>query len=377
MEYLLTNCRVYTGDDVLVGYDVLVQGLTITAVIPSAQRPSHIPQVDGQGGHLCPGFIDLQVYGGGESAFGFAPSTRALHQLRQHTLRHGTTSFLPTVPTNAPTVLNQAFAIVKQALPTMSGLLGLHLEGPYISPSKRGVHPVEFIQTPVLAELADLLDRGLGVLRMLTLAPEVLGPAEVALLQAAGIVLSAGHSNASYEQGMQAFAHGFTAATHLFNAMSPLTSRAPGLVGAVYDDQQVRASIVVDGRHCAYASVRISHRLLGARLFLISDATVATTAGPYQFHPQADYFVDAAGTLAGSGLTLLQAVRNCVRHVGLSLAESLRMASLHPAQVLGLDHHLGRIAPGYQADLCLLDEALTVQATVLGGQIHWSQEAER
>ena len=180
-------------------------------------------------------------------------------------------------------MVNHALAVVQQALSTMPGLLGLHLEGPCISPSKRGVHPVEFIQIPALADLVDLLDRGRGVLRMLTLAPETLGAAEAAFLQTAGIVLSAGHSNASYEQGMHAFAHGFTAATHLFNAMSPLTSRAPGLVGAVYDDQAVRASIVVDGRHCAYASVRISHRLLGARLFLISDATAATADAPTVF----------------------------------------------------------------------------------------------
>jgi N-acetylglucosamine-6-phosphate deacetylase len=371
MSYLLTNCRVYTGDTILLTHDVLVQGRTIQAVLPSQHRPANVPQVDGRGLNVCPGLVDLQLYGGGDSAFGLAPSVTALLQLRQYTLRSGTTSFLPTVPTNAPAVLEHALAVVKQALPTMPGLLGLHLEGPYISPHKRGVHPAEFVQVPTLAGLAELLDRGRGVLRMLTLAPEVLGPAERTLLQTAGLVLSAGHSNASYEQGMQAFANGFTAATHLFNAMSPLTSRAPGLVGAIYDAPAVRASIVVDGQHCAYASVRISQRLLGARLFLISDATAATSAAPYRFYPQADYFVDAAGTLAGSGLTLMQAVRNCVQHVGIPLAESLRMASLYPAQVLGVDHYLGRIAPGYHADLCLFDEELHVQATVLAGQLQW------
>ena len=377
MTYLLTNCRVYTGDVVLVEHDVLVQGTTIQAVIPRSQRPAGIAHVDGQGLNVCPGFVDVQLYGGGDSAFGLAPSATALQQLRRHTLRHGTTSFLPTVPTNAPAVIDHALAVVKDALPTMPGLLGLHLEGPYISPHKRGVHPAAFVRVPVLTELVDLLKRGCGVLRMLTLAPEVLGPAERALLHAAGVVLSAGHSDASYEQGMHAFAHGFTAATHLFNAMSPLTGRAPGLVGAVYDDPAVRASIVVDGRHCAYASVRISQRLLGARLFLISDATAATTTPPYCFHPQDDYFVDADGTLAGSGLTLLQAVRNCVQHVGLPLAESLRMASLYPAQMLGLDDHLGRIAPAYRADLCLFDEDLNVRATVLAGQLQWHEESAR
>ncbi len=376
MDYFLTNCRVYTGAETLNDHDVLIQGQRIAAVVPRARRRPQVRQIDGQGLMLCPGFIDLQLYGGGGSAFGVAPLMASLQQLRRHTLRHGTTSFLPTVPTNAPGVVDQAIAEVQRALPTMPGLLGLHLEGPYISVNKRGVHSAEFIELPEPPRLADLLKRGQGVLRMLTVAPEVVGAAELAILRAAGVVLSAGHSNASYEQGMQAFAHGFTAATHLFNAMSPLTSRAPGLVGAVFDDQAVRASIVVDGRHCAYASVRISQRLLGERLFLISDATDATTEGPYYFHPQEDYFVDAAGTLAGSGLTLLRAVRNCVRHVGLPLAESLRMASLYPARVLGLHQQLGRIAPGYFADLCLFDDEFTAQATVLRGQLHWHATAE-
>ena len=371
MDYLLTNCQVHTGSDVLLDHAVLVSGQRIAALLPAQQRPPGMRVIDGRGGILCPGLVDLQLYGGGGSAFGLAPSRAALLQLRRHTLRHGTTSFLPTVPTNTAAVVTHALDVVRQALPTMSGLLGLHLEGPYLSPERRGVHPADLVHPPTLAELTDLLRQGQGVLRLLTLAPEVLEPATLAVLQKADVVLSAGHSNASYEQARQAFGQGFTAATHLFNGMSPLTGRAPGLVGAVFDDPAVRASIVADGRHCAYASVRISHRLLGPRLFLISDATAATTTGPYRFRAQDDYFVDEQGTLAGSGLTLLQAVRNCVQHVGLPLAECLRMASLYPAQVLGLDQHLGRIAPGYQADLCLLDETLAVQATVLGGQLRW------
>lgn len=370
-SYLLTNCRLYTGSAVLTHYDVLIQGERIAAVLPQAERPAQVAQVDGHGALLCPGLIDLQLYGGGGSAFGLAPSAEALRRLRAHTLRHGTTSFLPTVPTNAPGVVAQALAAVRSALPTMPGLLGLHLEGPYISPAKRGVHPTEFIQRPSPASLQALLTQGQGVLRLLTLAPEVVGPAELAVLRQADVVLSAGHSDATYEQGMAAFAQGFTAATHLLNAMSPFTSRAPGLAGAVYDHPAVQASMVVDGRHCAYASVRLSQRLLGERLFLISDATAANTTNPYQFYPQDDYFVDAAGTLAGSGLTLLQAVRNCVQHVGLPLAESLRMATLYPARVMGIDGELGRIAPGYLADLCLLDEALNVKASVLRGQLSW------
>jgi len=371
MQYLLTNCQVYTSAEVLNDHAVLVQDQHIIALIPQAQLPVGVSQIDGRGLYLCPGLIDLQLYGGGGSAFGLAPSPAALAHLRSYTLRHGTTSFLPTVPTNAPAIVDRAVSAIQQALPVMPGLLGLHLEGPYINPEKRGVHPTEFIEVPTPSGVHDLLQRSKGVLRFLTVAPEVLGPDALAVLRASSVILSVGHSNASYEQGMEAFAQGFTAATHLFNAMSPLGSRAPGLVGAIYDDAAVCASIVADGRHCAYASVRISKRVLGERLFLISDATAASAQGAYYFQPQEDYFVAADGKLAGSGLTLLQAVRNCVQHVRLPLAESLRMASLYPARVLGLHHQLGRVAPGYQADLCLFDAAFNVHATVLRGQLDW------
>lgn len=376
MTYLLTNCHLFTGEEFLSQHAVLIEGSTIAAVLAPSQLPTGVPQVEARGLFVCPGFVDLQIYGGGGRAFGLTPSAAALQHLRQHTLRHGTTSFLPTVPTPAPTVLASAIAAVQQALPTMPGLLGLHLEGPYLSPVKRGVHPAAYVVEPTLANLRSFLHQSQGVLRLLTVAPEVLGPAERALLRESGVILSAGHSNATYEQGMDAFGHGFTAATHLFNAMSPLTSREPGLVGAVYDHPTVPSSIVVDGRHCAYASVRISQRLLGERLFLISDATDVGGEGAYAFYRHDDHFVDASGTLAGSDLTLLRAVRNCVQQVGISLAESLRMASLYPARVVGLEHTLGRVAPGYRADLCLFDETFAAQATVLNGQLHWHTESE-
>ena len=353
------------------GHAVLVNNQEITEITASRRLHNVLPQVDCRGFLLCPGLVDLQLYGGGNSAFGVAPSLPALHDLRAYTLRHGTTSFLPTVPTNAPNIVARALAAARAALPTMPGLLGVHLEGPYISPHKRGVHPLEFIQVPMAATLAAFLRQGQGVVRMLTVAPEVVGPAEMTLLRTSGVVLSAGHSNATYEQGMAAFQQGFTAATHLLNAMSPFTSRAPGLVGAIYDDASVRASVVVDGRHCDFASVRLSHRLLGERLFLISDAAAANAEGPYVFTPQGTHFVDAHGTLAGAGLPLLQAVRNCVQKVGLSLAESLRMASLYPARVLALDHRIGRIAPGYQADCCLIDDQFSLKASVLQGNLQW------
>ncbi len=371
MRYLLINCTVFTGTAVLPNHAVLVENETIAAVLPAADVPAGVPQHDLDGGNLCPGFVDLQVYGGGGHLFFAEPTAAALASLRAYTLRHGTTSFLPTVPTSPPDLVRAALAAGRAARPTTPGLLGVHLEGPYINPARKGAHREEFIQTPEPGPLAELLAFGAGVLRMMTLAPEVATPGALAQLRAAGVVCSAGHSNATYAEGMAAFRDGFGAATHLFNAMSGLQHRAPGLVGAVYDDPAVAASVVADGVHVDFAAVRISQKIIGERLFLISDAVDESARGAYQFRRQDDHFVDANGTLAGSALTLMAAVRNCVRHVGIPLPEALRMASLYPARVLGLADHLGLLQPGYRADMCLFNNEFDVWATVLHGRLQW------
>lgn len=368
MRYLLTPCTVYTGAEVLPDHAVLINGERIEAVLPAGGKlPVDVPRRDGRGLHLCPGFVDLQIYGGGGVLFSVAPTPPVLARLRAHTLRHGTTSFLPCLPTSPPALMTEALTTVAAALPTMPGLLGLHLEGPYINPLKKGAHQAEFIQIPTPQSVDELLAQAAGALRLMTLAPERAGPAVVARLRAAGVVLSAGHSAATHEEASAAFGQGFRTTTHLFNAMSGFESRAPGLVGAVYDAAQAQASIIADGVHCAYAALRISHKILGERLFLITDAVESSTHGAYRFHRQGDYFVDENGTLAGSALTMLTAVRNCVRHAGIPLPEALRMAALYPARVLGLADTIGRLAPGYQADMCLFDDEFRAQATVLKG----------
>ena len=372
MRYLLTNCTIYTGNSVLHNHSVLVNNDLIEAVLPAVAEPGEVPHYDCHGGILSPGFIDLQLYGGGGGLFSVDPSPAMLGRMRAYTLRHGTTSFLPTMPTNSPDMMRAALAAVREVQPFTPGLLGVHLEGPYINPIKKGAHQEEFIQRATVESVKALLAEADGALRIMTLAPELADPEVVALLRAGDVVLSAGHSNATHAEGSAAFRHGgFTAATHLFNAMSPLGSREPGLVGAIYDADMARASIIADGVHCAFAAVRISKKVMGERLFLITDAVDDSTEGAYRFRRQDNYFVDEQGTLGGSALTMPLAVRNCVEHAGIPLAESLRMASLYPAQVLGLDDELGQIAPRYVADLCLMNQQFEVQATVLKGELQW------
>ncbi len=371
VRYLLRNCTLYTGTTVLHHHALLVEEGRIKAILPELVAPDDVPVVDGRGLNVAPSLLDAQVYGAEGQLFSVAPGPEALRALTRHAFRHGTTGVLATMPTNSLSMMHAALEAGQEFRREQPGLLGIHLEGPYINPAKKGAHQPEFIQAPTVAEIEELLKRANGVLKIMTLAPEVATPAVVARLREAGVVLSAGHSNATYTQATEGFRTGFGAATHLFNAMSGLQGREPGLVGAVYDDAAAQASIIADGVHCDFAAVRISKKLLGERLFLITDAVTESQQGAYRFRRQGNHFVDEQGTLAGSALTLPLAVRNCVEQVGLPLAEALRMASLYPARLLGLDDQLGYLETGYSADFWLFDDELNAAATACAGKLVW------
>lgn len=371
VRYLLRNCTLYTGTSVLHHHALLIDGSRIEAILPEVAAPTDLPQVDGRGLNVAPGLLDLQVYGAEGQLFSVQPTTAALEALTSFAFRHGTTGVLATMPTNSLAMMHAALEAGREFQRHHPGLLGIHLEGPYLNPVKKGAHQPEFIHAPAVAEIDELLRTADGVLKMMTLAPEVATPAVVARLREADVVLAAGHSNATYAEATRGFGAGFAAATHLFNAMSGLQGREPGLVGAVYDHPSARASIIADGVHCDFASVRISKKLLQERLFLITDAVTESQQGAYRFRRQANHFVDEQGTLAGSALTLPLAVSNCVEQVGLPLAEALRMASLYPARLLGLDDQVGYLETGYAADFWLFDDELTAAATARAGELVW------
>ena len=282
----------------------------------------------------------------------------------------GATQILPTVATNTPGIMHAAIEAVrdywKQGLP---GVIGLHLEGPYINPARRGAHITEYIKRPSLRDVEALMEKGKGIIKMMTLAPEVCPPEVIHYLQENDVIISAGHSNATFEEATQAFANGISLATHLFNAMLPMQHRAPGLAGAILAAPHVYASIIADGHHVDYPVIAIAKKIMGERLFLITDAVTENTSGLYQHRLQGDKYVVADGTLSGSALTMLKAVHNCIEKIELSLEESLRMASLYPAQVLELDDRLGYIRKDYQAELLWLDAHLQLKAVYTNGSL--------
>jgi N-acetylglucosamine-6-phosphate deacetylase len=359
MPTTYTNARVFTGSEVLERATVHVEQGRVVHVESSAH--SHVENtqvIDCQGILLAPALIDLQVYGGGGKLFNNEPTAETIQKTWETVRAGGSSHFQITLSSSPLEVVWQAIEACRDYWARGGqGLLGLHLEGPYFHPEKRGAHPLAHIRRPHAAEVAVLIERGRGVVRYLTLAPEMTDDASLDLLLQSGILLSAGHSNATFEEAARGFAKGIGRVTHLFNAMSAFQGRAPGLVGATYAHKPW-ASIIADGVHCDYNSLKISKEILGDRLFLISDAVTESLVGNYRFRFAGDRYVDDAGTLAGSSLSMWQAVQNAVRHAGIPLAEALRMASTYPAEVVEEGHRLGKIAPGYAADFVFFNDRM-------------------
>jgi N-acetylglucosamine-6-phosphate deacetylase len=361
--------EIFTGQTIETGKAVLVKDSKIVDIVAASDIPAGYRQQQLDGYLLAPSFIDLQIYGGNGQLFSTELTTESLDAVYEYCLQGGCTQFLITLATNSIEKFLQAMDVARQyQAGGGKGLLGVHLEGPYINPSKKGAHIERFIKKPTPEEIRLLLNKGKGMFRMMTLAPEQCDRECIDLLLQHNIVLSAGHSNARYEQAINGFYQGIPAATHLFNAMSPLQGREPGMVGAIYDHTDVRSSIVCDGVHVDFASVRISKKILGDRLFFITDAVAEVQYGDYVHIFKGDRYTLPDGTLSGSALTMLQAVKNGVEKAGIPLPEALRMASLYPATVMGLEKKRGCIRPGAQADLILLDEQLNLLQVIVDGE---------
>jgi N-acetylglucosamine-6-phosphate deacetylase len=247
------------------------------------------------------------------------------------------------------------------------GLIGLHLEGPFFNPIRRGAHQEAFVQQPDLDFLNQLIDQTTGLPTYMTIAPEMFSEKELSRLIHSPLMLSIGHSEASFEEAKSAIAAGITRITHLFNAMSQWQSRALGIVGASFLSD-AWTSIIVDGQHCDFESVRLAKKLKGPKLFLITDAVTHDESGPYFFAKKGDRFTNDQGTLSGSALTMVQAIQNCVNKVDIPLDEALRMATLYPAEVVNRSHEIGSIGLGKKACFVHLSDDLIVQQVWYNGQ---------
>jgi N-acetylglucosamine-6-phosphate deacetylase len=347
--------KVFDGNTWVFEKVVLINNNTIEAVVPETEVPSHYIRKQ-YSGFLAPAFIDVQIYGAAKKLFAVYPEPESLRLLNDYCTAGGAPLHLPTVATNSLDVFKKCIDAVRHYWAEGGqGVHGLHLEGPWINNEKRGAHITQFIHAPTLEEVANLLAYGEGVIKMITLAPEVCSDAVIERIQKKGIIISAGHSNATYEQAITAFDKGIPTATHLYNAMSALQHRAPGLVGALFNHPKARCSIIPDGHHVDYAAIQIAKKLMGERLFVITDAVTETAEGFYQHRFEGDKYT-SNGILSGSALTMHKAFVNLVQHAGIAVEEALRMCSLYPAELLGIKW--GRTEPGYAAQFVVLDNDL-------------------
>lgn len=378
MKTVLRNARILAGDEFRDDLAVVIEDGRITALVSDAapQLGSADEQVDLGGGWLLPGFIDAQVNGGGGVLFNNTPDVDSLRTLAAAHRSFGTTGLLPTLISDDVQVMRRAIDATRAAIAQgVPGVLGIHLEGPYIAPARKGTHDANKFRVPDADEIAMAASLDNGV-TLLTLAPERVPLESIRALVERGVIVAAGHTAASYEEARAGLDAGIRGFTHLYNAMSPLTGREPGAVGAALEDRDSWVGIIADGVHVHAASLRVA---LAAKprgkVMLVTDAMppVGADSPSYELYGEVITAVDgvvrnAAGSLAGSALDMATAVRNAVHLLGLPLDEAARMASRYPAQFLNLDDRLGEIAEGYQADLVLLDDALQVRATWIAGE---------
>lgn len=374
--YALTGPRLFTGERFLDDHALLIEGAMIVDLVPCGALPPGLAVHRRGPGLLVPGFIDAQVNGGGGVLFNATPTPGALARLAHAHARYGTTALLPTFITDDAETMGAAVGAVRAALNAETpGVIGIHLEGPFLSKTRKGAHDPSLIRPLTDAEAEALLGTGVPTL-LLTLAPETVPPALISKLAAGGIIVSLGHTEATYEAAMAAADAGARGVTHLFNAMSPLSHRAPGVVGAALTHSGLWAGIIADGHHVHPAALATALRAKRGpgKLFLVTDAmpTAGDSAGEFHLNGrlvtrQNGVLTLPDGTLAGSDLTMDAALRFTIANLGVGLDEALRMASLYPAQFLGLDRARGRLAPGYRADYVHLAPDLSVEQVWIGG----------
>ncbi|MBF2083777.1 N-acetylglucosamine-6-phosphate deacetylase [Thermoleptolyngbya sp. C42_A2020_037] len=365
--YALTNCVLHTGEQDLVDHALLIEGDRILDILPSWDLPDSFSVIDLQGDHISPGFVDLQLNGCGGVMFNDEITAKTLEIMHTTNLKSGTTSYLPTLITTSDTDMLRAMELVRDYRKFRPhNVLGLHLEGPYLNPKRKGIHNERYIRRPEPAMIQQIAAAGRSSVLLLTLAPEIVEMNDILTLADAGILVSAGHSDATYEQAIAGFDAGVGMVTHLFNAMSPWLGRSPGLVGAAFDRDDVYAGIIADGHHTHLRSIALAHRMKGEKLLIVTDATppVGTQMDSFRIGGQVVFYregkcVSAEGTLGGSALTMIEAIRNCVS-IGLPLAEALRMASAYPAAAIAVNDRLGYLAPGYVANLAIFNDALEI-----------------
>jgi N-acetylglucosamine-6-phosphate deacetylase len=375
MIRVFSGARLFDGERMIDDHALLVENGLIVGMTPVTDHPLGSQRHDLDGGILAPGLIDWQVNGGGGVLFNDTPTVAGIRAIVEAHRGCGTTSLLPTVVTSAPETLQLALAAAAEAHDSVPGALGIHVEGPFIDVRRKGAHPTAFIRTMTKDDADRLIAASKGVM-VVTLAPSSVATDLITRLVEAGIIVSIGHADATAEEAQAAFRAGATAVTHLYNAMSQLAHRQPGVVGAALADPDIICGFIADGHHVHEAAARAAFNAKGAGgVALISDAMPPAAGGPKVFTLEGRRATQVGtrltlddGTLAGAAITLMDAVRYMTATLGIGLADALKMATLIPARLLRLDHRIGRLQGGLRADLVHIGDDLSVKGVWIAGE---------
>lgn len=375
----IVNGELFIGNKFYTGKVLIIDGERIVDIIPQEELITtygNIETIDAENAYVTPGFIDLQLNGCGGVLFNDDISLETLDTMHKTNLKYGCTSFTPTLITTGDENIEKALELVKGIENKGKyGVVGLHIEGPYISLQKKGIHNPKFIRKADEAMIDKMVEAGKENVRIVTLAPENTDKKIISKLNAAGIHVAVGHSNATYEQVKEKEGFGITLATHLYNGMSSFNHREPGVVGAVFDSD-IKAGVIADGFHCHYSAIKSAIKVMGERLYLVTDAVspVGTDMEYFYFEGNKVFYKDGKcfgedGTLGGSALTMDAGVRNLVKYCDITLEEAVRMATLYPAKAVNIDNEYGKLQPGCFADIVFLDKHLRLKKVIAKGEL--------
>ncbi|MCE7061213.1 N-acetylglucosamine-6-phosphate deacetylase [Dyadobacter sp. CY343] len=361
MSFQLFARRVFTGSEVLENQSIKILDGQI-AGMEYAEAGPHEIRVD----NLAPGFFDSHINGGEKYYFTERADEETIEDIYSASLKTGSAYVLPTLITSPHENILKGIEATRSFMEKNpgSGVLGMHLEGPYLNPIKRGAHLAGFVRKPSNDELEEIIRLGKGVIRLITIAPEMFTEEQIQMLLDSDITVSAGHSNATYEEATKAFSQGINLVTHLYNAMSAFGHRAPGLVGATFDTESVYAPLIIDGVHCDFGAASVAYKIKKDKLFLISDALFLGEKvtefkwGEFDAYLKDGRYTNSDGNLAGATISLPDAVRNAVEIIGIPLQEAIEMATIRPAKALNLANKIGRVDIGYPAVFTTFDNEL-------------------
>ena len=375
MKQALLGSQIFCGERFYDDHALLVEGKSIVDIVDKNNTPDNFNKIELDQGILAPGFIDLQVNGGGGVLFNNSPNKESLNTIIKAHQFFGTTSVMPTVISDSLEVLEQCIKTVTEEIKNNSSLLGIHIEGPFFNTKYRGVHQKQYISA-INSDYLNLFESLKGFPVMLTLAPECISSQQLKHLTSLGIKTLAGHSDATYDELDDAIKNGLDGFTHLFNAMGQISAREPGVVGSALHFENTFASIIVDLHHVHPSLIQLAYQLKPkGKLFFISDSMATINHGKPSFELYDEVvnesdgrLVNSEGKLAGSSITQIDAVKNVYQKCNIPLNQALAMASRYPAEYLGIENHLGSLKPGYRADLVHFDSNFKVHNVWVSGK---------